>query len=116
MNRYPPLKRVDGRLVCRGCGGAIPKGRRTWCSRTCYQKHDIVTIKGAVYRRAGGRCELCDYDLNWRTQTGKRRQYEYDHTIPVADGGPTILENIRLLCVPCHREVTKKWLANRKKP
>ena len=34
--------------------------------------------------------------------------WEADHIRPVVEGGPTTLENLRTLCVPCHKRVTRE--------
>jgi 5-methylcytosine-specific restriction enzyme A len=40
------------------------------------------------------------------TRTG--RAWEMDHELPVAEGGGECgLENLRTLCIPCHRDVTR---------
>ena len=33
--------------------------------------------------------------------------WEADHDHPRSEGGPDLLDNLRTLCVPCHREVTR---------
>lgn len=46
-------------------------------------------------------CEVCKQPL-------AGRQPEYDHhPIPAALDGPATLENCRVLCPPCHRQLTK---------
>lgn len=35
--------------------------------------------------------------------------WEVDHIKPVAEGGTDDPRNLRLLCVPCHRDVTRRW-------
>jgi 5-methylcytosine-specific restriction endonuclease McrA len=32
--------------------------------------------------------------------------HEYDHIVPLWEGGPDVLENIQTLCLECHREKT----------
>lgn len=33
-----------------------------------------------------------------------------DHIVPIADGGDEFdLDNVRTLCVPCHKKVTATW-------
>lgn len=55
----------DGRRTagCRRCGGAIPEGRRTFCSSSCVHEHRMRTDGGyarqKVWERDEGRCELC---------------------------------------------------------
>ncbi len=54
-------------------------------------------VKREVWRRAGGRRE-------WRFESGERcgcrRRLEYDHIEPVALGGASTLDNVRLACRP----------------
>jgi 5-methylcytosine-specific restriction endonuclease McrA len=54
-------------------------------------------VKREVWRRAGGQCE-------WRFDSGERcgcrRRLEYDHVEPLALGGRSTVENIRLACRP----------------
>lgn len=43
-----------------------------------------------------------------------RSLWEMDHVVPVVRGGGSCgLENLRLLCVPCHRAVTRELAASR---
>ena len=39
--------------------------------------------------------------------------WQADHIIEVVDGGEPYLKNIQTLCVPCHKEKTKQWHAER---
>src|SRR5512133_3167265 len=54
-------------------------------------------VKREVWRRAGGRCE-------WKFESGERcdcrRRLEYDHIEPVALGGASTFDNVRLTCRP----------------
>ncbi len=54
-------------------------------------------VKRAVWSRAGGRCE-------WRLESGERCgstiRLEFDHIVPLAQGGPSAIENVRLVCRP----------------
>lgn len=68
------------------------KGRRASRSDTI-----PAEVKRAVWRRAGGQCE-------WRFESGERcgcrRRLEYDHIEPLALGGASTIDNIRLACRP----------------
>jgi 5-methylcytosine-specific restriction endonuclease McrA len=122
ISRFPALKKVDGKIVCRGCGGEIPKGRRTWCSRECNRKFDPFWVREAVWERDAGKCQKCSLQLrkkapwsqDWQ-EYGKLRaawrkvRPEYDHIVPFSEGGATVLENMRLLCRVCHVKVTAEW-------
>src|SRR5512133_662635 len=54
-------------------------------------------VKREVWRRAGGTCE-------WRFESGERcgcrRRLEYDHIEPLALGGASTIDNVRLTCRP----------------
>lgn len=51
------------------------------------------------FERARGRCENCGIHL----ETG---EWECDHLIPISRGGSHGIENLRVLCIPCHRAKT----------
>ncbi len=44
----------------------------------------------------------------------RKSWWEADHILPVVEGGDSNLENIRTLCIPCHREITRELRARRK--
>jgi 5-methylcytosine-specific restriction endonuclease McrA len=88
----------------------------------------------AVARRDKGICQLCHLDINeailaWRKEEPDRwkdfkewshwrrlePKVEYDHIIPFCEGGLTVLENMRTLCVQCHRKVTREFRKRRSK-
>jgi 5-methylcytosine-specific restriction endonuclease McrA len=102
----------NGRSLCRWCLAEVPKRSRTWCSNNCVTafkaENDWATIKGIVRRRSGGLCALCGCDAK-----GSHGGFEFDHVVPIADGGAFGAENVRMLCVPCHRRVTREWRRQR---
>lgn len=51
--------------------------------------------RNAVYRRDQGRCAFIDREGRG---CGSTRRLEFDHVIPLAHGGKTTIENLRLLC------------------
>lgn len=129
-NRFPVQpKRDDGTWGCRGCGGEIPKGRQTWCSRDCCELFHPAFVISNVRKRDKDICALCGFDYKqaesewWKRQPRgehydwkasqrwlrEKPQMNYDHIIPFSEGGLTILENIRTLCEPCHKKRTKDW-------
>jgi len=60
------------------------------------------------------RCLGC---LLWREYRAVRTRayWEMDHIVAVADGGGAIgLENLRTLCVPCHKRITHRQATERK--
>ncbi|MGA4867121.1 HNH endonuclease [Streptomyces lavendulocolor] len=50
-------------------------------------------VKQLVWIRDQGRCRVC----------GATAELQFDHVIPVAMGGSSEVENLRLLCGPCNR-------------
>jgi len=130
--RFPKL--VAPR-TCRGCHSPIPKGsgRRTWCSRECYEKFEPSMVIRAVQERDRGVCQICGIDIHqahcawrkaepdrskdfqawikWRREKPKE---EYHHIVPFSEGGLTVLENMQTLCVPCHRKITREFRQNKK--
>jgi len=55
-------------------------------------------IRITVWRRDQGKCVVC----------GSRENLEYDHIIPVSQGGSSTVRNIELLCEKCNRSKGKK--------
>lgn len=53
--------------------------------------------------RAGGKCELCGEDAPFLDASGEP-YLEVHHIIPLAEGGPDVVENVAALCPNCHRE------------
>jgi 5-methylcytosine-specific restriction protein A len=45
---------------------------------------------------------------------GRKTWWEADHIVAVVEGGDSNLENIRTLCIACHRNVTKELRERRK--
>lgn len=141
-SRFPKRqRREDGTYGCRGCGSDIPKGRKSWCSKKCYNTFEPSRVIHAVKLRDKGICQMCSFDIEtalkawqhrywersrqsgqdyatwpeWKSANPKPPKANYDHIIPFSEGGMTILENMRTLCEPCHKERTKKWHKERKK-
>jgi hypothetical protein len=52
-----------------------------------------ASVRMFVWQRDDGRCVEC----------GAKENLEFDHIIPVAEGGATTERNIQLLCEPCNR-------------
>lgn len=44
---------------------------------------------------------------------GRKTWWEADHILPVVEGGDSSLDNIRTLCIPCHRAATAALRARR---
>lgn len=136
--RFPiQQKRADGTLGCCGCGSAIPKGRRSWCSRECYERFEPSRVIAAAKMRDQEVCCVCGHDYKaaraeWTKQCYEAgihsksclakmkfpypHKIEYDHITPFSEGGLTVVENIRSLCEKCHKDRTRHWHSQRSAP
>lgn len=128
--------------ACRWCKGAIGGRRRTFCSDACVHQWRLRSsasyLRECVFARDRGVCALCDIDtvaqrrLVMRLPFARRMRalrglieqgtvtrfrktwWEADHIVPVVEGGDSNLENLRTLCIPCHRGVTVELRLRRK--
>jgi 5-methylcytosine-specific restriction endonuclease McrA len=125
---------VNQRPLCRWCELEIlaPR-RRTFCSDYCVHQWRLRTdpgyLRDQVFARDRGICALCQADTlaifaalkrsrgrarqaglsfyGMKTISSRRSLWDADHILAVAEGGGQCdLDNLRTLCVPCHREVT----------
>lgn len=122
----------EGRALCRWCNLEVPKGRRTFCSEYCVHEWKLRTDPGylreQVEARDRGVCAVCRVDTKaewitlkrarrerrqlllvaWGLKTLNRRSlWDADHIVPVSEGGGECdLDNIRTLCLKCHRKAT----------
>lgn len=106
---FPAKKNNYGKGLCRFCETEVQGRRRTWCSDNCIREYLIRTnhqyARSAVYGRDKGVCPTCSI---------KTRSWQMDHIIPVCEGGGGCgLDNLRTLCIECHKLVTKEL--NRKR-
>jgi 5-methylcytosine-specific restriction protein A len=78
----------------------------TWTKTPADRARDAETYGSPEYRRnrplalrrAGGRCELTQNGH----RCGSRNRVSVDHIKPVSQGGTHHLDNLRVLCRPCH--------------
>lgn len=54
-------------------------------------------LRKEVYRRDKGKCQRCGVSV-------LASEAEVDHLVAVSRGGPSTLDNLRILCRPCNRE------------
>lgn len=122
-------------LMCRWCKGVVSGRRRTFCSDACVHEWRLRSsptyLRECVFERDRGVCAVCGTDTHALRQrilrlpfavrmreiralqqagaTHRRRKswWEADHIRPVVEGGDSSLENMRTLCIPCHREATR---------
>ncbi len=123
-----------GRGLCRWCALEVPKRRFTFCSEYCVHEWKLRSqpqyLRGQVYQRDRGICASCGVDTifevrrlrrsrgtrrdelmkHWGLRTRLRKSlWDADHILPVIEGGGECdLDNIRTLCLRCHRAATAR--------
>jgi len=126
---------------CRWCKGSVTGRRQTFCSDACVHEWRLRSstsyLRECVLERDRGICASCGTDtvrarrrvmrlpfarrmselraLLERGVIHRRRKswWEADHIVPVVEGGDSNLENLRTLCIPCHRSETAALRARR---
>jgi 5-methylcytosine-specific restriction protein A len=121
----------NGRGLCRWCSLEVPRGRYTFCSAYCVHEWKLRTQPGylreQVLERDHGICARCGVDTlaaarrlrysrgqnrtallaHWGLNRTRKRLWDADHILPVAEGGGECdLDNLRTLCLRCHRTAT----------
>jgi hypothetical protein len=135
-------KGVNGRALCRWCNLEVPRRRRTFCSDWCVHQWRLRTdpgyLRDQVFLRDKGVCSLCRIDTRaaffelkrsrgaqrlkllerWGLQRVNRKSlWDADHILPVVEGGGECdLDNIRTLCLNCHRHATRELRLRRRPP
>ena len=120
--------------LCRWCELEIlARRRRTFCSDYCVHQWRLRTdpgyLRDQVFARDRGICARCSIDTiaayaalkrargttriaglhlyGMKSITTRRSLWDADHIRPVAEGGGQCdLDNLRTLCLLCHREAT----------
>lgn len=140
VDRSALPKGPNGRPLCRWCNLEIPPRRFTFCSEWCVHEWKLRTDPGylreQVLARDRGVCALCRVDTRaayfelkrargahrlrllerWGLKRMNRKTlWDADHIVPVIEGGGECdLENIRTLCLMCHRRATDELLTRRR--
>jgi 5-methylcytosine-specific restriction enzyme A len=122
----------NGRGLCRWCSVEVPARRFTFCSEYCVHEWKLRSqpayLREQILKRDRGICAHCSIDtireqlrlkrargerrvalmLHWGLKRRMRKSlWDADHILPVKEGGGECdLENIRTLCLRCHRKVT----------
>ena len=133
--RHALPKGPNGLPLCRWCELEIlAKRRRTFCSDYCVHQWRLRTdpgyLRDQVFARDRGCCAACQIDTvavyaalkrargpvraaglrlyGMKTMASRRSLWDADHILPVCEGGGQCdLDNIRTLCLLCHREATR---------
>ena len=122
----------NGRGLCRWCSLEVPARRFTFCSDYCVHEWKLRSqpgyLRANILRRDRGECAHCGVNTlsehirikrargdrraallhHWGLHTRMRKSlWDADHILPVSEGGGECdLDNIRTLCLRCHRTVT----------
>jgi hypothetical protein len=133
-NRATLAAGEQGRALCRWCNLEVPSGRFTFCSEWCVHEWRLRTDSGylreRVQERDNGVCALCGVDTlaayldlkrargthklklleRWGlSRVSRKTLWDADHIVPVAEGGGECdLNNLRTLCLICHRGQTRE--------
>lgn len=95
---------------CKWCGGKLPGRKRSWCSKECQEEAYIrlgIDISYRIKARDNGICAKCGVDCKSKKTNNWKCTWEIDHIIPVSEGGGCCgFDNLRTLCIPCHKEET----------
>jgi 5-methylcytosine-specific restriction endonuclease McrA len=142
IDRFTIEKGPGGRALCRWCNLEVPPGRFTFCSEWCVVEWRLRTdpsyLREQVFARDRGICGLCRLDthacwlelkrsrgaprLRLLAQWGLKRLsrkslWDADHIVPVSEGGGECdLDNLRTLCLICHRRETAALRRRRTRP
>lgn len=114
IRRSPGIARVHvgrrDRGVCALCGRDTRALERFWGKRfTYFYHHDNRDLHRRLHR-AWRRMKRASLGVEYR-RTG---YWDMDHIVPVVEGGGGCgLDNLRTLCIPCHRDETAE-LAKRR--
>jgi 5-methylcytosine-specific restriction endonuclease McrA len=132
IDRQKVPRGPNGRGLCRWCSLEVPPRRFTFCSDFCVHEWKLRSQPGylreQVLERDRGVCAHCGLHTieeqrklkrargaarralmrHWGFNTRIRKSlWDADHILPVAEGGGECdLDNIRTLCLRCHRLVT----------
>ena len=133
VDRKSVPRGANGRGLCRWCSLEVPPRRFTFCSAYCVHEWKLRTQPGylreQVLLRDAGICADCRVDTiaearrlrysrgagreallhHWGLRKRTRKSlWDADHIVPVAEGGGQCdLDNLRTLCLRCHRLATK---------
>ena len=132
VDRKAIARGPNGRGICRWCSLEVPPRRFTFCSEYCVHEWKLRSqpayLREQVFVRDHGICAECSVDTvaayrRLRSSRGNSRRslldfwglkkysrkslWDADHIRPVVEGGGECdLDNIRTLCLRCHRAAT----------
>jgi 5-methylcytosine-specific restriction endonuclease McrA len=95
---------------CRQCKRELTGRKTRFCCLDCSERFWMlrhwVNFRLDIFKEDDWTCRRCGFKAG---RYGDRLLHA-DHIVPLADGGPEFLRsNIRTLCIPCHKVITKAW-------
>lgn len=74
----------------------------------CLKRRPIPNwVKKAIFFRDRGRCVFCNKDLSGKVSLNSKP--EYDHIIPLKNGGFNDIINLQLVCSSCNKKKSAKF-------
>ncbi len=61
-------------------------------------------VKRAVFYRDNGRCVMCQKDLSGLIDVEEEYEKQFDHIVPLEEGGLNDISNIQLMCSCCNQK------------
>lgn len=61
-------------------------------------------VKRAVFYRDNGKCVICQKDLSGLLDVEEEYEKQFDHIVPLEDGGLNDISNIQLMCSCCNKK------------
>lgn len=61
-------------------------------------------IKRAVFYRDNGKCVICQKDLSGLIDVEEEYEKQYDHIVPLEEGGLNDISSIQLMCSCCNQK------------
>lgn len=112
----PPASYYDNRdKKCRKCKRPLTGRKTRFCSSDCSDQFWWLRHWGSyrlhIFREDNHTCARCGFEAG---RFGASLLH-VDHIIPLADGGPEFYRpNLRTVCIPCHKWITKEWHKRRR--
>lgn len=69
---------------------------------TVQQSRESLNLLRQKLKRAGHTCPCCGLAMSRRCDPNSDRAAEYDHKIPLCQGGPDTVDNLRVICRKCN--------------
>jgi 5-methylcytosine-specific restriction protein A len=98
---------IERDKVCQICGGA---------RYSCMGGRERAAVGWAASHAYYFRASVYGRDFRtivWGQFNALEKRWEVDHIKAIADGGTDDPTNLRLLCLPCHKQRTARWHQDR---